>query len=326
MSQLIKICLVLTCLMLFRPSDVFSSNYDSAVNKAELMIIDNRIDQALNLYNYAFKTNVKPFARDIYNAAVCAIKVGKTNLAFRYGRTLCSKGVGRPFFEKRAIFKPLHKYKQWRPLLEFAQSEYNRIQANNIGLKNFIDSLVEKDQLVNSNWRSSAMALDKRQIMDLTYDTISKHLNNLFDSIGFLNEDRIGVGLEHDTVIAIGLPFDVIIVHNYQAREVGDTLFNKILRKALTEHLIKPDYFARLHDFSGGDRNDYYGSSTCILSINVRYIKRKNLFLPIPKLKAHAGELDCIHLMTSKEKFYLSFQKRMQILISMRQFLFMVIL
>ncbi len=256
---------LMACLFLLLSQDTFAGNvrdYHVLTNKAELAIVDNDLNSATQYYDSAFALRSKPFAIDAYNASICAIRVKQWEMAFHYANILADIGVGANFFKRNIYYLDLAEQKGWEELLARAEAGLKRKAAYK-PLLSVIDSLVKKDQYVNHNWRASGMASKERQIMDLTYDTIAAHLSRIFDSVGFLSEDMIGASLsENGNEISYGLPFDVIIVHNYQSRRTGDTLFNRILRKALQEGQIKPDYYANIRDFGGGiSEKAYYGSS-----------------------------------------------------------------
>jgi hypothetical protein len=236
--------------------------YHKFVNNAELAIVESDFNKAATYYDSAFHLSEKAFGQDFYNASISAIKANRLSKALSYCKALARKGVGRRFFEDKPIFAPLTKKPDWPKILRTAELSRRRLLRDHNALIRTIDSLVEKDQLVNQQWRDAGMATAERQIMDLTYDTIQIALIKIFKKHGFISEGIIGVPLTTDNRIAYRLPFDVIIIHNYQSRMTGDTLFRQVLLKALDDGDIKPEYLATIEDFGGGDlTRPYYGSS-----------------------------------------------------------------
>ncbi len=260
--------------------------YDSLINQAELKIVDSNYRQSLELYQRAFRQKQYHFAHDLYNASVCAIEIGDLEEGMRLSMELSIKGVGPKFFSQKSIYSSLKRHKDWTKLLAKAAKDKDKIASSYGAVRRIVDSLVEKDQYVNHQWRNSGMDKQKRQVMDLTYDTISNHLNQLFNTYGFLAEDKIGAFVEDDTVLRIGLPFDVIIIHNYESRMVGDTLFNQALRTALNRQIIKPDYYARMHDFVGSDSANFFGSSHIYIQYKCTLYRETKPFLTYAQVEA----------------------------------------
>ena len=62
----------------------FTRIYHPIINSAELAIVDTNYYEALDYYKAAFDNVKKPFAKDYYNAAICAAMLGKTNTVFDY--------------------------------------------------------------------------------------------------------------------------------------------------------------------------------------------------------------------------------------------------
>jgi len=233
--------------------------YHQSINEAELSIVVKDYGQALKAFNKAFTYSDNPFAADLYNACVCAIKIGDNESAMKFCARLTTKGVGREFFEGKKIFEPLKEHPNWENLCKSAEESKLTLKKKTSDILSAIDSLVTKDQFVNHQWRNSGETAEMRKVMDITDDSISRYLISMFDKYGFLSEDVIGVTISNGN-ISPSLPFDVIIIHNYQSRlkGFGDTLFTGILTKALKEGKITPQYFARIQDFAGGSIN--YGS------------------------------------------------------------------
>jgi len=92
----------------------FTRVYHPIVNEAELAIVDTDYYEALQFYNEAFANVEKPFAKDYYNAAICATLIGKMPMAFDYLEKIVEKGYVVSQFRKDAFFKNVaDTCKQW---------------------------------------------------------------------------------------------------------------------------------------------------------------------------------------------------------------------
>ncbi|WP_259015620.1 hypothetical protein [Emticicia fluvialis] len=102
-----KKLLLLFCLcgpFCFAQAD-FTRVYYPIINEAELAIVDTSYYEALQFYNEAFANVQRPFAKDYYNAAICATMVGKMPLVFEYLEKIVEKGYKVANFRKDAFFK-----------------------------------------------------------------------------------------------------------------------------------------------------------------------------------------------------------------------------
>ncbi len=232
---------------------VKGQTYHEIINSAELKIIDGDYKSSLNLYLTAFKKSDRNFAVDLFNASICAVKINKKNKAIILCKALAEKGVGVKFFTGNVAFLPLSNSKFWPQILRDAARARDSFHNANNKLLALLDSLVERDQAVNLAWRNAPgdKRREARLHMDEVYDTLSRTLKTIFDTVGFVSEFSVGVRVKNDTLINDWFPFYIIMVHNYQARMTGDTLFSSTLKKALAEQLIKPSQYAMIPDFGG---------------------------------------------------------------------------
>ncbi|MFN3488743.1 MAG: hypothetical protein ACK4YV_06405 [Emticicia sp.] len=88
----------------FAQSD-FTLIYHPIINSAELAIVDTNYYEALDYYKAAFDNVKKPFAKDYYNAAICAAMVGKMPTVFDYLEKIVEKGYPSDSLRKDAFFK-----------------------------------------------------------------------------------------------------------------------------------------------------------------------------------------------------------------------------
>jgi hypothetical protein len=83
----------------------FTRIYHPIINSAELAIVDTNYYEALDYYKAAFDNVKKPFAKDYYNAAICAAMVGKMPTVFDYLEKIVEKGYPSDSLRKDAFFK-----------------------------------------------------------------------------------------------------------------------------------------------------------------------------------------------------------------------------
>lgn len=82
----------------------FTRIYHPIINSAELAIVDTNYYEALDYYKAAFDNVKKPFAKDFYNAAICAAMLGKTNTVFDYLEKIVEKGYPSDSLKKDIFF------------------------------------------------------------------------------------------------------------------------------------------------------------------------------------------------------------------------------
>lgn len=222
--------------------------YARLINNAELALIDGAYSKALSFYDSAFVTKDVPFVQDVYNASVCAVKASLNSRAMTYCSRLANMGVGKQLFTAANVYHKLFTSDAWEPTLQRAQMVRDSILNKKKVILHQIDSLVYRDQEYNRAWRNSGMAAAERDAMYRANDTISRALLDIFEREGFLGEGRIGPHLEPNGLFSYNLPFDVILIHNYQNRENGDSLFNTILKKAVEQGEVPPQYYAGISD------------------------------------------------------------------------------
>lgn len=250
--------------------------YNKHINRAEIAIIDNRYSDALQSFDSALLFDSVGYAQDLYNASVCALNIGNHEKSFLYCYKLASTGVGRDFFNTKTLYSPLKKHILWDRLLVLAKEKQEYFKAKYGDILMVVDSLVQKDQAMNKKWRESKMDNEVGMLMDLTNDTIAKALNNLLIKEGFLSEKLIGAKPSPEGEFLIRTPFDIIMIHNYESRRIGDSLFNDVLYEALINGLIKQDYYAFIRDFAGGHSSlDYFGSGHLFGQYHCKIFKRK---------------------------------------------------
>lgn len=101
---LLSFIFLFSCRVLFAQGD-FTRIYHPIINSAELAIVDTNYYEALDYYKAAFDNVKKPFAKDYYNAAICATMVGKMSTMFDYLEKIVEKGYPSDSLRKDAFFR-----------------------------------------------------------------------------------------------------------------------------------------------------------------------------------------------------------------------------
>lgn len=286
-----------------------SISYAQKIYKAESSIIDSQYHEALSLYKDAFSDKSIPFAVDLYNAAVCATKLGKMETAVNLCGQLAYKGVGSDFLERQPEFLPLKEFQDWQDLCKKADQRKDEIATKSAQLRTTLDNMVTIDQDINHQWRASGTSGEMRRVMDSVNIVLSKQLINLFTEEGFIGEDKIGVTIDGDKIIE-SFPFDVIIIHNYQSRwngNLGDTLFTAALTKALSDGLITPQYFAFIQDFAGQHHGKNYGSASTFLQYECNLYFDKFLVDSVSAIDQRRAEIGLFNLTDLRKRIVYNF-------------------
>lgn len=123
------------------------------INKAELCIIEEKYNEAYEIYSEAFKTWNNAPAIDYYNALLCAVHIDNYTFAFDYIRKLILKGWELNFFTENPFLDKLRNEAKWDIIVSEYQLIYKEYKKSldSVLIKEF-DDMFEKDQsLVNSN-------------------------------------------------------------------------------------------------------------------------------------------------------------------------------
>lgn len=202
-------------------------SYASNINLAELAAIDHNYTTALDFYKNAFSyKNV--FAKDYYNAAVCAQYLNKHDDALQDLKKIIAKGYSIDSLEQDNFFKPFFTKKDIEDLKKVP------IQKHNAILKNTLDSMLYADQFFRRK--------DSRNYMNSIYaDTIkmidsmnAKALEKIITEKGFPSEFDINLDADRIT----NYHWDALIIHQGFGSPSRYVDFSPMILKALQEGMI----------------------------------------------------------------------------------------
>lgn len=201
----------------------FTRIYHPIINEAELAIVDTNYHEALAFYNEAFANVEKPFAKDYYNAAICATLVGKMPVAFDFLEKIVAKGYVVENFKKDFFFKNVaDTCKQWANFEK--QAKLIKPQINT----ELRDSLQKTYKLMTTPQRTPLTAELRNYIKENTKDEkwtsndslsipfsfrkkVPEHLKQQIDSLQRLN-DMKGAGIIRDKFLTV---LKILEIHGF---------------------------------------------------------------------------------------------------------------
>jgi hypothetical protein len=237
----------------------YTKKYYPFINQAELQIIDDKYDDALELYCKAFKSVSRCFSKDYYNATVCAVKAMKYDTAFQFLDSLVVKGTEKSFFNNCSAFQPLKKERKWQIFLaHFDKNHQIALNRQNSTFEKLLKGLDFSDQEFRAKNRGSELYRD-------TINKIDKHnvkiLNMLIEKYGFPSEHLIG----RKNPIEEELPgFNVFLNQSLKmSKNKEDFDYTNIQIEAIKKGELDPHDYAVWVSFQGKSEK-YLGDATIL--------------------------------------------------------------
>ena len=238
--------------------------YHPVINQAELKVVDGQYEDALRAYQQAFAAVPSPFARDYYNAAVCATLLGEERQARKYLEQLALKGVSLAYLERQEAFDALQSTRHWRKFKrKYPKRRRTFEQTANLDLRADLDELYARDQY----FRQAEGGLRAyRDTLKQIEDSNVKLLLSWIEAHGYPGEGLIGVA---DTLEQLPR-YSIVIRRQTKARKGYD--FTAILTQAVHQGNIDPQAAAYLLDQQAGQNK--YGSRAFV-TINCTKCKKE---------------------------------------------------
>lgn len=245
---------VLLATSAYAESPDYTKAYFPLINKAELSILEKDYAAALQLYEQAFQAVPSPFARDYYNAAVCAMLLKSKKQSLSYLKQLATKGVSIDYLSRQPVFDSLQATKHWKKFKKKYPKYRQQYESQfNMDLRADLDELYARDQY----FRQAAGGL---RIYGDTLQKIEaanvKKLLQWVDKNGYPGESLIGVG---DTLEQLPR-FSVVIQRQTKARKGHD--FSSMLEEAVKQGRLRPQAAAYLIEQQVG--RSKYGSKAFV--------------------------------------------------------------
>ncbi len=145
------------------------SDYQNHINQAELKAVDADFEGALDQYKISFGYK-DAFAKDYYNAAVCASRLSNSKQASFYLQKVLEKGYDASFLRADTIFSEI-----------FGGSDSSRVNKKPVKpfdtrLKHLLDSLLNADQEFRKKnpqsyhkgeWNDTIRSIDSTNVIKL---------------------------------------------------------------------------------------------------------------------------------------------------------------
>ncbi len=226
----------------------YVKDYHPRINKAEIMVMAQDYAGALDLYQNAFAAVPRGFARDYYNAAVCATLTENEKQAINYLEKLVETGVSLEYLESQEVFAPLQEYKGWKKFVrKYPKRRKAFREKTNLDLRADLDELWARDQFFRQ--AKGGLRVHGDTIKKIEADNVKKLLAWISQH-GYPGEKLIGVA---DTIEQLPR-FSIVIQRQTVARNGFD--FTPVLTKAVHEGKLDPHAAAYLMDQQQG-RNLY---------------------------------------------------------------------
>ena len=226
----------------------YRKDYYSQINKAELAITERRYSIAVSNYKEAFSKVPNVFAKDLFNAAICATLNNDQDLAINFCRELLLKGTEITFILSQKIFRSLESNASWQYLLE----EYPALRRRylltvNLPIRKEIELMWARDQYFRI--KPNGLLVYKDTISSIDQENITK-LKEIIKKYNFPGEDLIGV----DNPVSAP-PFHSILYHHCQSKgsnlSKGLADFQDFLLDAVRLGKLSPHRYATYADIQG---------------------------------------------------------------------------
>ena len=219
----------------------YTKSYYNLINQAEIKIVEDQYNEALDLYLKALKAVPHGFVKDYYNATVCAIKIEKYDTTFVLLDSLVSKGVSKSIFTTYSIFNPLKKKPQWQSfLLNFDKNHQLFLNKKNVQLERILKGIQYSDQEFRARPNSYQEYSDTIKKIDKNNVRI---LKQLIEKYGFPNERLIG----RENPKEDNIPSFIVFFHQCQKMSENreDYDFTSIQIEAVKKGELDPHFLAK---------------------------------------------------------------------------------
>ena len=237
----------------------YTKSYYNLVNQAEIKIIEDNYNEAVDLYLKAFKTVPNGFVRDYYNATVCAIKIAKYDTTFFLLDSLVTKGVGKSIFTTYSVFNPLKKKPKWQLFLSnFDKNRQVFLNKKNVELERILKGIQYSDQEFRAKPNSYQEYTDTIKKIDKNNVRI---LKQLIEKYGFPNERLIG----RENPKEDNIPSFIVFFHQCQKMSENreDYDFTSIQIEAVKKGELDPHFLAKWLTLQAKPENNLGGWGIC---------------------------------------------------------------
>ena len=225
--------------------------YNRLICEAENKIVESNYQIGLENYLKAFKIVEIPFAKDYYNATLCAAMLGEDSISLIFVEKLMKKGISIKNIKSKSL-KTLYKTKRWKELKK-KNNEYleQAKKHQNIELRKELEKLLQNDQDIRKQKYAYPMSDTIAYIDSLNMI----EMKSILVEYDYPDENLIGIKHPHSSYS----PQYVVIRHYYQSKHYDLT---EILYKSVIEGKLSPRVFAELEDKKSQwlGKGDKYGT------------------------------------------------------------------
>jgi hypothetical protein len=232
--------------------------YHSTINRAELLICDEKYEKALLTYDSAFKMTNNFMCADVYNAAICSDLFHNNKKTYGFYKKLMSRGFDTLMLEK-IVSKNFRNTKYWQKIIK--QKPTNKIDTT---LNNRLNDLLELDQSV----RTKSVSIEYFNSVD---SLIFISLDSILKKYSYPSEELMGIRKnEGNYPMLRDQPINTILSHHVQR---GGDNCNNIINKAFSDLKLSPNIYA-FFNFKKKSPSDL----GCILNTNVLCVINEKKF------------------------------------------------
>lgn len=216
--------------------------YLTLVNDAELSIYSQNYQIAAEKYNAAFKLTSFVEAKDLHNAIVCNILVGKIKQSTKLAISLIKRGADSTYFFKNDYFKPMINHKIWfkKVIKEkyFIKEKFHGIDTI---LRNELMSRYKKDQDYENPKRNEYISENSVWFKDMI-------LQNKFPS-----QEKIGIFITNGKIqpdlyqIMLTHYFDNLKPNKIEPLKSDSLKLSNLLFDLAKKDELNPAFFASLN-------------------------------------------------------------------------------
>lgn len=169
----------------------FSDIYYPHIDKAELAITTEDYKQAIQNYESAFAKVKHPLALDLYNTAVCKVRLNDFDGAKPFLIKLAAKGLPIDVLENETIFKNLGS--RW----ELFKPVYIQIQSS------FVSSVPEEIRIIAEKLKDSEIRYAKQ--LKIAYNKVTQEELEKYEVIRKELKDTVGLDKTQGLIMEIFL-------------------------------------------------------------------------------------------------------------------------
>lgn len=223
------------------------TKYHILTNKAEIAICEGDFDRASKNYSLAFRDIKKPFAPDVYNAALANQLAN--NLDERNSNLQLLINNSDDLSLLKSIFVNTYiDEKLWNSFVEKRTTDYDA------RLRNEFKSIWERDQLFRPMYDTHGDTIQANRIINMN------RILSITDSLGYPSQIELGFRKS-----LRGQNHDVVLVHTSQRRGSDKNIIDlePILCKAVNEGRLDPEQAISYLSFQNDmDKRDFQVYST----------------------------------------------------------------